>query len=146
MVVRAWYRPVPLGFCPRFLIEDRHAWVVGKVAPGNERPQVAQMEFAFRGYFVVDEDGKEKVRSSCDSRPYPIFHLLELKDERLTAAGEPEPKVTRGPGVVVPPADPVPKEVVEEKVEPKPAKARKTKRRLKRKKRRQRRRRRKPRQ
>ena len=36
----AWYRPVPLGFCPRYIVGDRHAWVVGKIAPGTERKQI----------------------------------------------------------------------------------------------------------
>jgi len=102
----AWYRPVPLGFCPRYIIGDRHAWVVGKIAPGKERDQVEARKFVFRGYFELDAEGNEKVRSSCDDRPYPIFHLIDLVDERLMELGEGEPKVLRGPGrieVIAPP-------------------------------------------
>jgi len=106
----AWYRPVPLGFCPRYIVGDRHAWVVGKIAPGTERKQIERRKFVFRGYFELDAEGTEKVRSSCDDRPYPIFHLVDLVDERLMELGEAEPKVLRGPGrieAIAPPPPPV---------------------------------------
>ena len=108
---KAWYRPVPLGFCPRYIIGDRHAWVVGKIAPGTERQAIERRTFVFRGYFVVDAEGNEKIRSSCDDRPYPIFHLVDLIDERTMELGEAEPKILRGPGraeLVVPSAPPPP--------------------------------------
>ena len=105
---KAWYRPVPLGFCPRYIIGDRHAWVVGKIAPGTERDAIERRAFVFRGYFEIDAEGHEKTRSSCDDRAYPIFHLVDMVDERLMALGEAEPKVLRGPGRVEIIADPVP--------------------------------------
>ena len=105
---KAWYRPVPLGFCPRYIVGDRHAWVVGKIAPGTERDEIERRVFGFRGYFETDAEGHEKTRSSCDDRAYPIFHLVEVVDERLMELGEPEPKVLRGPGRVQIIADPVP--------------------------------------
>ena len=108
---KAWYRPVPLGFCPRYLIEDRHAWVVGQVAPGKERPNIAALEFTFRGYFVKNDEGDEKTRSSCDDRPYPIFHLLEVQGERPMGVVDQEPKVLRGPGRVAALPDAGPKPV-----------------------------------
>lgn len=105
---KAWYRPVPLGFCPRYIVGDRHAWVVGKLAPGTEREAIERRVFVFRGYFETDAEGHEKTRSSCDDRPYPIFHLVEMVDERLMELAEAEPKILRGPGRVEVIADPVP--------------------------------------
>ena len=111
---QAWYRPVPLGFCPRFIVGNRHAWVVGMVAPGKERDQLERRVFTFRGAFELDGEGEERTRSSCDDRAYPIFRLSEVTEERLMALGEPEPKVTRGPGSIpkpeplVAPATPAP--------------------------------------
>ena len=105
---KAWYRPVPLGFCPRYIVGDRHAWVVGKIAPGTERDAIERRVFVFRGYFETDAEGHEKTRSSCDDRAYPIFHLVDMVDERLMELGEAEPKILRGPGRVQIIADPVP--------------------------------------
>ena len=105
---QAWYRPVPLGFCPRYIIGDRHAWVVGQIAPGTERQAIERRVFTFRGYFELDAEGYEKTRSSCDDRAYPIFHLVEMVGERLMELGEEEPKIVRGPGRVEVIADPVP--------------------------------------
>ena len=104
----AWYRPVPLGFCPRYISGDRHAWVVGNIAPGTERTAIERRVFVFRGYFELDAEGHEKTRSSCDDRAYPIFNLVELVDERMMDLGEAEPKVLRGPGRIEVIADPVP--------------------------------------
>jgi hypothetical protein len=102
---------VPLGFCPRYLIGDRHAWVVGKVAPGTERKNVVALEFTFRGYFEKNAEGDEKTRSSCDDRPYPIFHLLEVQGERAMGVMDEEPKVLQGPGRIAPIPDAGPKPV-----------------------------------
>ena len=66
---QAWYRPVPLGFCPRFIVGDRHAWVVGKVAPGKERDQLERRVFTFRG---CRTDAREERTRRTDDRAYPI--------------------------------------------------------------------------
>jgi hypothetical protein len=91
--------------------------VVGKIAPGTERKQIERRKFVFRGYFELDAEGTEKVRSSCDDRPYPIFHLVDLVDERLMELGEAEPKVLRGPGRIEVIAPPPP--IIAAPVEPK---------------------------
>jgi hypothetical protein len=94
----AWYRPVPLGWCPRYIIGDRHAWIVGKIAPNGERADIRQTVFALRGRFLTDDAGGEKVRSKCANRPYPVFELLEVMGERPMTDADAEPRVQRGPG------------------------------------------------
>ena len=138
ITVKARFMPVNLGFCPRYLIEDRHAWMVGKLAPGKEKARIAEVEFTLRGYFLTDEAGAERVRTSCDKRPYPIFHLLEVVSERLVEPGEPEPKVTRGPGAYVPPPEPTPEPKVKEEIVPAAAAVKKVKKRKRKRKRRRR--------
>jgi hypothetical protein len=94
----AWYRPVPLGWCPRYIIGDRHAWIVGKIAPNGERADIRRTIFALRGRFLTDAAGLERVRSSCAKRPYPVFELLEVVSERPMTDADGEPQVGRGPG------------------------------------------------
>jgi hypothetical protein len=104
----AWYRPVPLGWCPRYIVGDRHAWLVGKIAPSGERPDVRRTVFNFRGRFLTTDAGAELVRTSCDNRPYPVFELFEVVGERPMTEVDNEPIVGRGPGApdAGPPAAP----------------------------------------
>jgi hypothetical protein len=94
----AWYRPVPLGWCPRYLVGDRHAWLVGKIAPTGERSDLRQRVFTFRGRFLTTDAGAELVRTSCDNRRYPVFELFEVVGERPMTDADAEPQVARGPG------------------------------------------------